>query len=185
MCRGARRCRSGCPSGASRRGRRGGLRGPGRGWGVGGECGGGAWRRGTLLHRAPHHPDPLLPALHPPFQGEEGDLTREIFVGAPLCGRPAACREKNRAPTQGRPYRKPLSPRQGWVEGRERGGWGSEGFHGSSRPSRSVMCVSTISLARPRFPARRAMAKRSRVSKQPPRCWEGGERGAGGAAGGG
>lgn len=45
------------------------------------------------------------------------------------------------------------------------------GAYGNSKPSRSAICPSTTSLARSRFPARRALANWSRASKQPPCCW--------------
>src|SRR4051794_4370145 len=72
----------------------------------------------------PHHPGPLLPALHPPFRGEEGDRPRNVFVGAALCGRPAACREKDKGAHAGAPLQEaPLSPaRVGGGPGER--GWG-------------------------------------------------------------
>ena len=51
---------------------------------------------------SPHHPSPLLPALHPPFRGEEGVVSQSNDNGL-LCLRLS-----------------PLSPRQGgWRAGRE------------------------------------------------------------------
>ena len=51
----------------------------------------------------PHHPNPLLPALHPPCRGEEGGQPRDAGVGAALCGRPAACRERKQGAHAGAP----------------------------------------------------------------------------------
>src|SRR3954464_11977034 len=62
--------------------------------------------RNEVVEGAPHLPGPPLPALRPPFRGEEG--------------------ERPETKTENSLLEPPLSP-AGWAEGWERGGWGSEG----------------------------------------------------------